>query len=32
MCAAPGGKTFQLICNKAEVVSYDKNKNKVSVL
>ena len=22
MCAAPGGKTFQLICNKAKVISY----------
>ena len=32
MCAAPGGKTFQLICNKADVVSYDKNKNKVSIM
>ena len=32
MCAAPGGKTIQLICNKAEVVSYDKNKNKVSIM
>ena len=32
MCAAPGGKTIQLICSKAEVVSYDKNKNKVSIM
>lgn len=32
MCAAPGGKTMQLICNKAEVVSYDKNKNKVFIM
>jgi 16S rRNA (cytosine967-C5)-methyltransferase len=32
MCAAPGGKTFQLICNKGDVVSYDKNKNKVSIM
>ena len=32
MCAAPGGKTFQLICNNAKVVSYDKNKNKISLM
>ena len=32
MCAAPGGKTIQLICNKAKVVSYDKSKNKVSMM
>ena len=32
MCAAPGGKTIQLICNKADVVSYDKNINKVSIM
>jgi len=32
MCAAPGGKTIQLICNKAEVVSYDKSKKKVSIM
>ena len=32
MCAAPGGKTFQLICEKAKVVSYDKDKNKISMM
>ena len=32
MCAAPGGKTIQLICDNAEVISYDKNKNKVSIM
>ena len=32
MCAAPGGKTFQLMCNNGEVVSYDKNKNKISLM
>jgi 16S rRNA (cytosine967-C5)-methyltransferase len=32
LSAAPGGKTIQLICNKAKVVSYDKNKNKVSIM
>jgi len=32
MCAAPGGKTFQSICNKGNVVSYDKNNNKISMM
>ncbi len=32
MCAAPGGKSIQLLCKKTDVVSYDKNKNKVSIM
>ena len=32
LCAAPGGKTFQMLANGAKVVAIEKNKNRAKLI